>query len=140
MENTYEGPDSEKEKDSSHSKVRLLFSFFNWNFKNRAIMTFFNGDILFKVHIMKISNIPQSRKTPVHSVGHLSIFCQSHFFCPPTASHHICIRSSTDCPFCFVTALLRSDSYTKQCAYFKGCNSAVFSAFTELCDHQLDEV
>ena len=28
MENTYEGPDSEKEKDSSHLKVRLLFSFF----------------------------------------------------------------------------------------------------------------
>lgn len=63
MENTYEGPDSEKEKDSSHLKVRLLFSFFNWNFKNRAIVTLFNGEILFKVHIMKISHIPQSRKT-----------------------------------------------------------------------------
>lgn len=40
MENTYEGPDSQKEKDSNRSKVRLLFSSFNsslWNFSNRAI-------------------------------------------------------------------------------------------------------
>lgn len=48
-------------------------------------MAFFNGDILFKVHIMKLSNIPQSRKTRVLSVGHLSIFCLSHVFYPPTA-------------------------------------------------------
>lgn len=27
MANTYEGPDSQKEKDSNYSKVRLLFSF-----------------------------------------------------------------------------------------------------------------
>lgn len=33
MENTYEGPDSQKEKDSNHSKVRLVFSFFNLEFK-----------------------------------------------------------------------------------------------------------
>lgn len=40
MENTYEGPDSQKEKDSNRSKVRLLFSSFNssiCNFSNRAI-------------------------------------------------------------------------------------------------------
>lgn len=38
MENTYEGPDSQKEKDSNHSKVRLIFIYFVWNLKNRTII------------------------------------------------------------------------------------------------------
>lgn len=37
MENTYEGPDSQKEENSNCSKVRLLFSLFNLEFKNRTM-------------------------------------------------------------------------------------------------------
>ena len=39
MENTYEGPDSEKEKDSSHLKVRLLFSFFKEDIETQLKLT-----------------------------------------------------------------------------------------------------
>lgn len=45
MENPYEGPDSQKEKDSNSSKVRLLFSLFYLEFNNynqrHSMVTFF---------------------------------------------------------------------------------------------------
>lgn len=102
-------------------------------------MALFNGDILFKAHIMKLSNIPKAERL-VFSLLAIYQYFVDLMSSIPYRPHHICIRSSTDRRFFFVTALLRSDSYTKQFAYFKVCDSAVFSTFTELCDHQLDEV
>lgn len=102
-------------------------------------MALFNGDILLKFILWNFQIYPKAERL-VFSLLAIYQYFVDLMSSIPLLPPRICIRSSTDRSFFFVTALLRSDSYTKQFAYFKVCDSAVFSTFTELCDHQLDEV